>query len=76
MFTVNAVKKIIQRISPHFLQKITKKFTAFLSKIHGIDFCGKLIKKCGECSENGEGNNSPHFTAIPTKTHFKIDRIS
>ena len=36
---VNAVKKkIIHHISPHFLQKFTAKFTAFLTKIHRIWF--------------------------------------
>ena len=35
---VNAVKKIIHHISPHFLQKFTAKFTAFLTKIHCISF--------------------------------------
>ena len=31
-------EKIIHRISPHFLQKITAKFTAFLTKNHRICF--------------------------------------
>ena len=52
-------------------------FTAFLTKIHCIDFCGKIIcKKCGESGECGKKNNSPHFTAFFTKIHREIHRIS
>ena len=38
---VNAVKKTVHHISPHFLQK----FTAFLTKIHRINFCGKIMQE-------------------------------
>ena len=35
---VNAVKKVIHRTSPLFLQKFTAKFTAILPKIYGNGF--------------------------------------
>ena len=64
--------KFFHRISPHLLQK----FTAFLTKIHRVDFLSNYCKKCGESGDCGEKNNSTLFTEFLTKIHHEIHRIS